>query len=119
MTKEHLTVEFRYRDINSPFDGHASRKITIGIYDTLEDAILKGNETLGVIYETLNATNREFFKLNGGFMGHTSRLVAEMINRIDVYAKITSLSYGNLTEVLDDVFETNSQYYDHIKEIEG
>ena len=46
MTKELLTIEFRYRDKpKSDSDSeHRSKTITIGVFDTLEEAIVEGNK---------------------------------------------------------------------------
>jgi len=45
MKKELLTIEFRYHDkpLSKDFGGHESKTITIGVYDTLDEAIIEGN----------------------------------------------------------------------------
>ena len=51
--KELLTIEFRYHDELGweHDDGGRTKTITIGIYDTLEEAVNEGNEALKVLSE--------------------------------------------------------------------
>jgi len=58
MTKELVTIEFRYRDIpKGEYDSeHKSKTITIGVFDTLEEAIVEGNKAMEVF--------EDYFKLN-------------------------------------------------------
>ena len=51
MQKELLEIEFRYNDrpIGSRPATSCSKTIAIGIFDTLEEAVKAGNETLKVL----------------------------------------------------------------------
>lgn len=53
MQKELLEIEFRYNDrpIGSCPATSCSKTIAIGIFDTLEEAVKVGNETLKVLSE--------------------------------------------------------------------
>jgi len=45
LKKELLIVEFRYHDkpTNQDFSSFTTKTVTIGVYDTIEEAVNKGN----------------------------------------------------------------------------
>ena len=100
MEKELLTIEFRYHD--APKGEHdsdyKSKKITIGVFDTLDEAIVEGNKALEVFenqFDLNTAWNRkERFSKNGGCFGEPKRLITALgylQTSFDFYAKITKL----------------------------
>lgn len=110
--KELVTIEFRYHDIpKTEFDdGYAERKITIGLYDTLEEAIENGNKALSTLAKHFKFT--KFFGLHNGCFGNPERLVTDFytIKGIQVFAKITPLKFDNLEDVIYDVLNSQKRY---------
>ena len=76
MQKELLEIEFRYHDrpIGSCPATSCSKTIAIGIFDTLEEAVKAGNETLKVLSEHFQVRSDDRFKVRGLF-GTPDRLV--------------------------------------------
>lgn len=69
MQKELLEIEFRYNDrpIGSRPATSCSKTIAIGIFDTLEEAVKAGNETLKVLSEHFQVRADDRFKVRGLF----------------------------------------------------
>jgi len=114
MTKELVTIEFRYRDIpKGDYDSeHRSKTITIGVFDTLEEAIAEGNKAMEVFekhFKLNTAWNRkERFSKNGGCFGYPNKLItplAYLQTPFDFYAKITTLTYGDVEQTISEVLE--------------
>ena len=122
MTKELLTIEFRYHDKpkSEAFSGHESKTITIGIYDTLEEAIVEGNKAMEVFekhFKLNTAWNKkERFSTNGGCFGYPNRLItplAYLQTPFDFYAKIEQLKYDDFEETISEVLEANKRYKEY------
>ena len=122
MTKELLTIEFRYRDIpKGDYDSeHKSKTITIGVFDTLEEAIAEGNKAMEVFedYFKLNTAwnTKDRFSKNGGCFGYPKRLItplAYLQTPFDFYAKITTLTYGDVDQTILEVLEANKRYKEY------
>ena len=125
MEKELLTIEFRYRDSPNK-EGLFSSKtkvITIGVFDTLDEAIIEGNKAL-VIFERhfkLNAAQnkKERFSINGGCFGGSKRLItplAYLQSPFDFYAKITRLKYEDVEETILAALDAEKRYSEHKKQ---
>ncbi len=119
MTKELVTIEFRYLDApKSDLVGpHKSKKITIGVYDTLDEAMNAGNKALEVLedYFKLNTAynKKERFSKNGGCFGYPNRLITNLgylQTPFEFYASITKLSYDDLDQTILDVVEAGKRY---------
>ncbi len=101
-----LTVEFRYNE--NDIDGNRrckTKTITIDIFDTLEGAVLHGNETLKTLSETFEVRSDDKFKVNGLF-GMPDRLVTNTCyptNGVCYFAKITSLDFNSLSETIEEI----------------
>jgi hypothetical protein len=126
MTKELVTIEFRYRDKpKGEYDsGHPSKTITIGVFDTLEEAIVEGNKALEVfekhfkihVFPKGNEANKDRFGKSNGCFGSATRLVtplAYLQTPFDFYAKITKLTYGEVEQTITEVLEANKRYKEH------
>jgi len=114
MTKEILTVEFRYMNIpDGNWDGGCrTKKITIGIYDTIDDAIVRGNEILDILSRYFEVRADDKFKLYHIF-GHPTRLVTNtcyLTDDIQYFAKIEQLNFEDLTITIDDINKSVKQY---------
>jgi hypothetical protein len=122
MTKELLTIEFRYRDVpKGDFDTvHQSKTITIGVYDTLEEAIAEGNKAMEVFedYFKLNPhyNKKERFSTNGGCFGYPRRLITALgylHTPFEFYAKIEKLTYADVTQTIIEVLEAGKRYKEY------
>ena len=111
MTKELLTVEFRYHSIPT-FDligSSMSKTITIGIYDTIEEAVKAGNNILQILQSRFKFHDK--FKVHGLFR-NPDRLVCDFSSkhRVEVFCKIDKLYFDDLSEVMQEVFDTQAKY---------
>lgn len=114
MTKELVTIEFRYRDKpkNEDFSGHETKTITIGVFDTFDEAIIEGNKALEIFekkFELNSAWNRkERFSKNGGCFGSANRLISELAylrTPFSFFATIKTLHYNEVEESINGVLE--------------
>ena len=96
-----VTIEFRYTDApKNEFEGVCkSKTITVGIYDTQNDAILNGNKALEKFEKRFplnpNWNVKERFSNNGGPFGEPKHLVtntAWITTPFSLVAEITVLN---------------------------
>ena len=126
MTKELLTIEFRYRDKpkSEDFSGHESKTITLGVFDTLEEAIVEGNKALEVFEKNFKlhtfpdgrVANKDRFGKTNGCFGSATRLVTPLAYLkcpFDFYAKITKLNYADVEETITEVLEAEKRYKEY------
>ena len=106
MDKELLTIEFRY----NADGGYRAKKITIGVYNTLEEAVNEGNKTLSTLSSKFKFSDN--FGLHNGCFGYPNRLVTDFYSHkgIEVFAKIEPLHFDNLADVMDEVLECQDKY---------
>ena len=114
MTKELLTIEFRYRDKrkSSEFSGREIKIVTIGIFNTLEEAIIEGNKTLSVLSKSFEVRADDKFKLKCLF-GNPQRLVTNTCyptKGVEYYVKITQLKFDDLNETINETFKAFERY---------
>ena len=109
ITKELLTIEFRYHD-RPKFEGDGecrTKTITIGIFDTLEEAVREGNKTIESLSKHFQVRPDDKFKVHGLF-GNPDRLVTNCCystRGIQYFAKITSLKFDDLSSTIQETFE--------------
>lgn len=123
MTKELLTVEFRYCDAPQGAHDceHKHKTITIGVYDTLEEAVKKGNEVVQELSQYFEVRRDDKFSLNGGIFGSSKRLVSNCCyptNGVSYYAKITPLKFADMPTIIQKAFEAEARYKQYLKEQE-
>lgn len=132
MTKELVTIEFRYRDITK--DGldyrHISKTVTIGVYDTFDEAIEAGNKVLELlelrfplhVFPKGNKAAKERFSKNGGCFGSANRLVTNLAylkTPFEFYAKIQQLKYDDVDLSILEVLDATKRYREFkLKELE-
>ena len=117
MNKELLTIEFRYHDKpkSDDFCGYTSKTITIGVFNTLGDAITEGNKALNVLSESFEVRADDKFQASFLF-GSPKRLVTNTsypTNGIQYFAKITRLNFDDLNETINETFEAAKRYKEH------
>lgn len=128
MTKELVTIEFRYRDKpKGEWDsGCPSKTITIGVFDTFDEAIIEGNKALDVlekhfkIHKFPNGSDakKERFGKNNGCFGSATRLVTNLAylqTPFQFYAKIEKLTYNDVEKTIFEVLEATKRYTDYKK----
>jgi hypothetical protein len=120
--KELVTIEFRYYDKpeSEDFCGAKSKIITVGVFDTLDEAIAAGNEALEVFenHFELNSHHkkRDRFSKNGGCFGTPNRLITNLAylkTPFSFFAKITTLKYEPVENAILDVLEAKKRYNEY------
>jgi len=113
MNKELLTIEFRYYDIpiNEDFSGYTTKTITIGIYDTLDEAIKEGNKALEILSKKFEVRSNDKFQKNFLF-GSPKRLVTNVSykDKIKFFAQITKMNFDDLNETIDETFKALERF---------
>ena len=112
--KELLTIEFRYHDQPEDVTNSVCRNktITIGIFDTLEEAIEKGNKALEILSKHFQVRPDDKFQLHYLF-GNPCRLVTNCCyptNGIQYFAKITPLRFDDLSNTIKETFDEYGRY---------
>lgn len=123
MEKYLVTIEFRYSDAPQTEDGSTSKNktVTIGVYDTFDDACTNGNnllETLESKFELHEFPGgrkapKERFSKNGGCFGSKNTLVTNLAylkTPFEFYAKIQTLRYSGIDESINDVVDSIKRY---------
>lgn len=122
MDKALLTIEFEYYDIPKwdRDSGDTKKTITIGIFDTFEDAAAAGNEAIKTLSELLGSENRERFTKHG-VLGFPTWSVSNYFCRsrnVHYRAEITPLVFGDLTDMVKEAFEARKRYQEFKKKQE-
>lgn len=114
MKKELLTVEFRYND--KPKDcaecRYVRKTVTIGIFDSLEEAVKAGNDTLRELSKAFEVRSNDVFKIQGLF-GFPDRLVTNTCyptKGVQYFACIKSLDFCDLPATIVEAFNSSDRY---------
>lgn len=119
MEKYIVQIEFRYKAIPKNYSAYASdccnKIITIGIYDSIDEAIKQGNKSLEVLKAKFSFN--DCFSKNGGIFGAANKLVCNFNNRNkpQFFATIETLHFDDLAYVMEDVFNTNERWLQNNK----
>lgn len=118
MEKYLLTFEFRYTGMNKHKDDYRdySKTITMGIYDTITEAVNFGNECLPILAETFEIGRNDRFKVSGLF-GAPDTLVTNTCykDKVHFFGKITTLNFTPLKEMITESIESRKQYDEYIR----
>lgn len=104
MQKELVAIEFRYSINKEEEKEHRTRKITIGVYDSLEEAINKGNEALDYLSQHFEIRDK-FKKIH--LFGNPKKLVTNTsypTKGIQFFATITTLNFDSLDVTTNEIF---------------
>ena len=126
-----VRIEFRYSDAPETEDGYTSKNkiVTIGVYDTFEDACQNGNNLLEVLESKFelhqfpdgSKASKERFSKNGGSFGSKNTLVANfgayLKTPFEFYAKIETLKYDPIDEAIEDVVSASKRYRKYKSEV--
>ena len=119
MNKQLLAVEFRYQDKPDDIGSTCHEKtITIGIYDTIKEAVEEGNKVIKIISKYFEVRSDDKFEVHGLF-GFPHRLVSNCCyttKGISYFAKITELCFDELEETIKEVFNSAERYINYRKE---
>lgn len=122
MTKELVTIEFRYHD-KPKYDEHSgseTKTITIGVFDTFEEAIIEGNKALEVFekhFKLNTAWNKkDRFGKNNGCFGTATRLITDLAylqTPFNFFAKIQKLAYSDVEQTIFEVLDATERYREY------
>jgi len=112
--KELLTIEFRYYDkpVNNDMAGYMTKTSTIGVFDTLEEAVIAGNNALKELSSTFELRSKDKFEING-LVGSPKRLVTNTCyptKGIEYFAKITKLYFAGIVETVRETLNAFERY---------
>lgn len=119
MKKYPVTLEFRYSDVEVPEHDifHRSRKITIGVFDTMDDACENGNKALEILESKFELnpaySRRERLSKNGGCFGGAKNLVTNLgylKTPFQFFLKVTTLSFDSVEAAVAEVMEAVGRY---------
>lgn len=126
MEKYLVKIEFRYSDAPETEDGSTSKNkmVTIGVYDTFEDACRNGNNLLEALESKFelhqfpdgSKASKKRFSKNGGCFGSKNTLVTNLAylkTPFEFYAKIETLKYNPIDEAIEDVVSSSKRYRDY------
>lgn len=122
MEKYLVRIEFRYSEAPETEDGSTfkNKMVTIGIYDTFEDACQNGNNLLEVLESKFELhqfpdgrrVSKKRFSEDGCF-GSKHTLVTHLAylkTPFEFYAKIETLKYNPIDEVIDNIVGASKRY---------
>ncbi len=127
MKKYLVNIEFRYKGVDYSGKSNKSTVLTIGIFNDVEEAILKGNDLLidleskykMHVYPSGATAKKERFSLNGGCFGSRNFLISNLAylrTPFEFYAKITELKINPLQDVLSSINKDIRAYNDYKEE---
>ena len=111
ITKEVLKLEFRYsKKLQGGEKQFKSKTITIGIFETIEEAVEKGNTLLNSLSKVFVVRATDRFKVIG-LSGLPDRLVSNCCyptKGVQYFAKIEQLNFEPVTNTIQDIFKNKS-----------
>ena len=126
MEKYLVRIEFRYSDAPETEDGTTTKNkmVTIGVYDTFEDACQNGNNLLEALESKFELhqfpdgrkASKERFSKNGSCFGGKKTLVTNLAylkTPFEFYAKIETLKYSPIDEVIENVVSASKRYMNY------
>lgn len=126
MEKYLLTIEFRYSDAPK-YEGDSTAKsktITIGVYHDFDDACKDGNKLMENLESKFQLHKfpdgrmaaKERFSKNGGCFGGKKSLITQLAylrTPFEFYAKIDTLKYDNIDNVINDVVTATKRHREY------
>lgn len=108
-TKHFVSVEFRYNDTPSYLDGSqfTTKTIGVGIFDTIDEAVKKGNDAIKVLAKHFEVRHEDQFYMKGIF-GIPDTLVTNCCyptRGIQYFAKIEKIEFDCLEETIKECFK--------------
>ena len=132
MQKYLVQIEFRYLDVpkNEMHSTSKNKFVTIGVYDTFEQACKNGNKLLETleskfelhIFPSGVKATKERFSLNGGAYRSKKDLITDLAylkTPFSFFAKITTLNYLDIDETINEVLEAGQRYKEYKLNLES
>lgn len=122
MRKYLVTIKLTYNDAPKDefFSGYTQKTITIGVYDTQNDAITNGNKALEAFEKRFPLNPhwnvKERFSKNGGPFGEPKCFItntAWITTPFALSANITVLEYMDVEETINNVIEAQKRYKEY------
>lgn len=120
MTNKYLvTIEFRYNKVEhrEHYSNNVNKTITIGVFDSFEDACNEGNKNLEVLEGKFelnkNWNTKQRFSKNGGCFNSKKTLITNLTylkTPFEFYAQIIELRYENINNVIEEVTSSVKEY---------
>ena len=122
MEKYLLTIEFRYNDapkLEGEYEPSQSisKTITLGVFDTRDEANLTGNKAMEVFEKHFKLNphynKKERFSNNGGCFGNPNSLITDLAylqTPFSFYAKIEKLKYEDVEQTIINAVEAVKRY---------
>jgi hypothetical protein len=121
-----VNIEFRYTDLEDIKYRHSlgdtkcvSKTITIGVFDTIEEAYEKGNAALEKFEKRFkfnpHYNRKERFSKNGGPFGTPEHLITNTTwiqTPFQLFAKIEKLKYEPVEDAIDEALAGIARYKD-------
>ena len=118
-----VNIEFRFHTppTYEQDSGFRSKKITIGVYDTFDEACVNGNRHMEILESKFSLhefpdgrkAKKERFSEHGGCFGGKKELITNLAylnTPFEFYARITTLKYHVIDDVLNEVVEAQKNY---------
>jgi len=117
MEKFLLTIEFRYNDSPEHGGEFICKTITLGVFDTRDEANTTGNKAMEIFENHFklnpNYNKKERFSNNGGCFGSPHDLITNLAYLqcpFSFFAKITKLKYDDVEQTILEVIEATKRY---------
>lgn len=114
MKKEVVEIEFRYHGEPqwSHDTGYREDTVLIGVFDTIEEAVEKGNEAVKLLSKHFEVRDTDRFEVHGP-VGVPLRLVSNCCyptNGASYFARISPVEVGELSDIVEKIFESAKRY---------
>lgn len=129
MTKELVTIEFIYLGVpKGVWDSeHKTKTITIGVFDSFEEACQEGNKVLQILEKKIKKhvfpdgreAVPERFSKNGGCFESEKRLISDLAylkTPFSFFAKITKLKFDSIIDSIEEILDARKRYSKHQKQ---
>lgn len=114
MKKEVVTIEFIYHDEpNWDQDmGYRTKTVLIGAFDSIEEAVEKGNKVIKILSEYFEVRDNDCFEIHGP-VGCPIRLVSNCCyptNGVIYFAKISQMEVDELPDIISQIFNASKRH---------
>lgn len=114
MKREVVKIEFRYHSKPQWSHDYEYREDTvlIGVFDTIEEAVEKGNEAVKLLSKYFEVRDTDCFKVHGP-VGCPLRLVSNCCyptNGVIYFATILQVEINEFPDIVEKIFESAKRY---------
>lgn len=114
MKKEVVKIEFIYHGEPqwSHDSGYRENTVLIGVFNTIEEAVEKGNEAVKLLSKYFEVRDTDRFEVHGP-VGCPLRLVSNCCyptNGVSYFATISQVEVNELPDIVEGIFESAKRY---------